>query len=240
MKKLTFFIAMFLLFSSELLILSGCSKKTDDNDPVQPINEVKVTDIDGNVYHTGAIGTQVWMVENLKTTKFNDGSSIPLATDKTAWQSLTPGYCWHENDTAAYKTTYGALYNWYAVNTGKLCPTGWHVPTDAEWTVLTTYLGGPLAAGGKMKAPGTLEDGTGLWYSPNTGATNESGFTAVPAGGRNYDGTFGDNGFASAWWSSSEYDKFFAMYCYLYFDISDITSDGYLKGCGRSVRCIRD
>ena len=102
-----------------------------------------VVDIDGNVYHTVTIGTQVWMVENLKTTRYNDGTAIPLVTDGTAWAALTtPGYCWYNNDSATYKNTYGALYNWYAVNTGKLAPTGWHVPTDSEWTVLTTYLGG--------------------------------------------------------------------------------------------------
>ena len=108
-----------------------------------------VVDIDGNVYHTVTIGTQVWMVENLKTTKYNDGTAIPLVTDNTAWGALTtPGYCWYNNDSATYKNTYGALYNWYAVNTGKLAPTGWHVPTDSEWTVLTTYLGGQSVAGG--------------------------------------------------------------------------------------------
>ena len=114
-----------------------------------------VTDDDGNVYHSVTIGTQVWMVENLKTTKYNDGTSIPLVTDATDWHNLlTPGYCWNNNDEATYKATYGALYNWYTVNTGNLCPTGWHVPGDAEWTTLTTYLGGEDVAGGKLKEVG--------------------------------------------------------------------------------------
>ena len=99
------------------------------------------TDADGNVYHTVTIGTQTWTVENLKTSKYNDGTKIPLVTDGTTWGNLTtPGYCWHNNDAATNKATYGALYNWYAVNTGKLAPSGWHVPTDAEWTTLENYL----------------------------------------------------------------------------------------------------
>ena len=122
-----------------------------------------VTDIDGNVYHTVTIGTQTWMVENLKTTKYNDGTAIPLVTDSTAWLNLTtPGYCWYNNDAATYKNTYGALYNWFTVNTSKLAPSGWHVPTDAEWTTLITYLGGETVAGGQMKSTGTIELGTGL------------------------------------------------------------------------------
>ena len=165
-----------------------------------------VTDIDGNVYHTVTIGTQVWMVENLKTTKYNDGTAIPLVTDVTSWSNLTtPGYCWYNNDATAYKTTYGALYNWFTVNTGKLAPTGWHVPTDGEWTTLTSYLGGENVAGGKMKSTGTIEDGTGLWHDPNIGATNESGFSGVPACGRNCDGRFANIGKDGIWWNASEY-----------------------------------
>jgi uncharacterized protein (TIGR02145 family) len=100
-----------------------------------------VTDKDGNVYHTVTIGTQTWMVENLKTTKYNDGTAIPFITDNSAWANLTtPGYCWYNNDSTTYKNMYGALYNWYAVSTGNLAPKGWHVATDAEWTTLQNYL----------------------------------------------------------------------------------------------------
>ncbi len=155
-----------------------------------------VTDIDGNVYHTVTIGTQVWLVENLKTTRYNDGTSIPLVTDSAAWSNAdTSAYCWYNNDIAN-KNTYGALYNWFTVNTGKLAIAGWHIPTDAEWTTLTDYLGGESIAGGKLK-----ETGTTHWRSPNAGATNESGFTALPGGHRDVNGTFsamGDDGF---WWS---------------------------------------
>lgn len=159
-----------------------------------------VTDSDGNVYNTVTIGTQVWMAENLRTTKYKDNTAIPLVTDNTAWTNLsTPGYCWYNNDAATNKSTYGALYNWYTVNTGKLCPTGWHVPTDAEWSTLTTCLGGVGVAGGKLK-----EAGTSHWMSPNVGATNETGFTALPSGYRYAGGTFEYNGLGGWWWSSTE------------------------------------
>ena len=200
-----------------------------------------VTDIDGNVYHTVIIGTQTWMVENLKTTKDNDGTAIPLVTDGTAWRNLTtPGYCWCNNDAATYKNTYGALYNWYTVHTGKLAPTGWHVPTDAEWTTLTTYLGGESVAGGKMKSTGTIAAGTGLWLDPNTGATNESGFTAVPAGLRESYGTFVSVGSDGVWWSSSENDLGSAWFRSLHYDYSDVTRNNGYKSFGFSVRCVRD
>ena len=122
------------------ILTNSCSKSGDNSNPAPP--PITVTDIDGNVYHLITIGTQVWLVENLKTTRYNDGAPIPLVTDSAAWSLLTtPGYCWYNNDIAN-KNPNGALYNWFAVNTGKLAPTGWHVPTDAEWTILTTFLGG--------------------------------------------------------------------------------------------------
>ncbi|MBI5010148.1 MAG: fibrobacter succinogenes major paralogous domain-containing protein, partial [Bacteroidia bacterium] len=145
---------------------------------ISSFSSAQVSDIDGNVYQTVTIGTQVWMKENLKTTKLNDGIALPNVIDNAAWAALTTtGYCWYNNDATTYKSTYGALYNWYAVNTGKLCPIGWHVPSDDEWTLLTTFRGGYSVAGGKLKETGTLH-----WTSPNTGATNETGFTALPGG----------------------------------------------------------
>jgi uncharacterized protein (TIGR02145 family) len=220
-----------------LMIISGCNKNDNNSNPTLGT----VIDIDGNIYHIVTIGTQVWMVENLKTTKMNDGTAIPLVTDGTAWSILTtPGYCWYKNDPATYKTPYGALYNWYAVNTGKLCPTGWHVPTDAEWTRLTTYLGGETVAGGKMKSTGTIGGGTGLWQNPNTGATNESGFTGVPAGCLNIDGTFIGIGYSSYCWSSSDYDIGSAWLRYLDANNSNVLKVGVSKSNGFSVRCLRD
>ncbi len=160
-----------------------------------------VSDIDGNLYKTIQIGTQIWMAENLRTTKYNDGSIILNVTGNTEWHnSVTGAYCWFNNDEITYKTTYGALYNWYAVNTGKLCPTQWHVATNDEWTTLETFLGGN-SAGGKMKEAGIVH-----WLAPNTGATNESGFTGLPGGVRDIDADasfslLGQRGF---WWTSTK------------------------------------
>jgi uncharacterized protein (TIGR02145 family) len=196
-----------------------------------------MTDIQGNVYKTVQIGSQVWMAENLRTARYKDDTAIPQVTDNTAWDNLTtPGYCWYNNEKATYGNIYGALYNWYAVNTWKLCPTGWHVPSDAEWTTLTTFLGGVIVAGGKMKEAGTTH-----WQSPNTGATNESGFSGLPGGYRLTNGYFstiiGYNGY---WWSSSEYSTSSAWYRYLTYDTSTIYRGVDYKEYGFSVRCVRD
>jgi uncharacterized protein (TIGR02145 family) len=201
-----------------------------------------VTDIDGNTYNTVTIGTQVWMAENLKTTKYNDGTAIPNITDNAAWVALTtPAYCWYNNNAAKYKATYGAMYNWYTVdvasNGGKnVCPTSWHVSTDAEWTTLTTYLGGGSVAGGKLK-----ETGTTHWTTPNTGATNETGFTALPGGYRNNYGTCSYIGINGHWWSSSEGSTTYAWYSYMYYNYTNVYRDFYYgKYYGFSVRCVRD
>ncbi len=194
-----------------------------------------VTDIDGNVYHTVTIGTQVWMVENLKTTKYNDGTSIPSVIDNYIWGFLsTPAYCWY-NNSITNKSTYGALYNWYSVNTGKLAPNGWHVPSDAEWTILTTYLGGESISGGKLK-----EIGTNHWTSPNTGATNETGFTGVPGGYRNAYGNYVAFGNDGCWWSSTglSADAFYRSLSY--FSNEVIKYDPNIKSFGLSVRCVKD
>ena len=197
-----------------------------------------ITDIDGNVYHTVTIGTQLWMVENLKTTRYNDGIAIPLVTDSAAWYSLTtPGYCWYNNDIAN-KTVYGALYNWYAVNTGKLAPTGWHVATDTEWFALTTYLGGASVAGGKLK-----EAGFAHWYHPNTGATNETGFLALPGGYRGNDNgycRFYFIGIYGSWWASPERYSGLSWTCNVYYDNTVAELGNYFSSDGLSVRCLRN
>jgi len=195
----------------------------------------QVTDIDGNVYNTVTIGTQVWMKENLKTTKLNDGTAIPNVTDNTSWAALTtPGYCWYNNDASTYKATYGALYNWYAVNTGKLCPLGWRVPLDEDFKILTNLLGGYLTAGGKLKETGTLN-----WENPNTDATNEFQFTALPGGGRGSSGSFFDLKIRGLWWSPiTDIDPQYSLSTYLIYNDGEVhrmTSD---KKDGFSVRCI--
>lgn len=193
-----------------------------------------VTDADGNVYHTVTIGTQVWMVENLKVTKYKDSTAIPLVTDGTAWISLTtPGYCWYNNNYATYGSVYGALYNWYTVNTGNLCPAGWHVPTDAEWTTLTTFLSNN---GGKLK-----EAGTAHWPIPNTGATNESGFTALPGGWLGFSGSFSDIQYTGYWWSATQNNSLSAWERELYYGNTTVGRNGSnSKFVGLSVRCIKD
>jgi uncharacterized protein (TIGR02145 family) len=197
-----------------------------------------VTDIDGNVYHTVTIGAQTWMVENLKLTKYRDGTPIPNVTNSTAWSKLTTGvYCDYDN-TASNSTIYGKLYNWYAVNDSrKIAPAGWHVPTDAEWTILTTYLGGESVAGGKLK-----ETGFTHWADPNTGATNETGFTALPGGGRDgADMAFVYVGYFGGWWSSTESVANNAYGRDMGNNYSYVKSYiGLFKASGFSVRCVKD
>ena len=196
-----------------------------------------VTDYDGNAYDTVQIGTQVWLKQNLKTTHYKNGTTIAYpGTDNTAWQNNNSGaYAWYNNDEATYKNTYGALYNWYAVNTGNLCPTGWHVPTDAEWTTLTNYLGGENIAGGKLK-----EAGLAHWLNPNASATNETGFTALPGGNRFYNGTYVEVGHGGVWWSSTEYGVPSAWYRGMNYLSGGVYRNYYPKYIGFSVRCLRD
>jgi len=194
-------------------------------------------DFDGNVYTSVTIGTQIWMVGNLKTTHYRNGDSIPNITDNTQWSNLSTGaYCWYNNQIS-YKVPYGALYNWYAVNDSRnICPVGWHVPSDAEWTTLTTYLGGQTVAGGKMKEAGITH-----WTSPNTGATNESGFTALPSGGHYINGgTFLVLGYQCFYWSKTQSSVSFAWYLSLYYDGANCYRDTNGKQFGKSVRCIKD
>jgi uncharacterized protein (TIGR02145 family) len=193
-------------------------------------------DIDGNVYKTVTIGKQIWMAENLKTTKFNDGTLISLVSEDQAWGALTtPALSWYNRDEAANKNKYGALYNWYTVSTNKLCPKGWHVPSDAEWTTLTTFLGGESIAGGKLR-----ETGITHWEKPNTGATNESGFTTLPGGYRNNHGAFANVGFFGFWWSATENFPTASWCRTMGCTGSDILRIFSLKKNGYSVRCIKD
>jgi uncharacterized protein (TIGR02145 family) len=182
------------------------------------------------------IGTQTWMRKNLDVVRYNDNTGIQKVTDNAAWAELTtPAYCWFDNDSATYAATYGALYNWYAVNTGKLCPTGYHVPSDAEWTTLTTYLGGESVAGKHLKEIGTIH-----WATPNL-ADNSSCFTALSGSWRDYGGHYGYPiiGQAANFWTSTSYNSYAWKR-----DISSnsIAVNRYyviLKN-GFSVRCIKD
>ena len=199
-----------------------------------------ITDKEGNSYKTVYIGTQQWMAENLKVTKYNDGTAIPNITDNNQWSNLTTGAWSYYNNDVANNAKYGKLYNWYAVSpttngNKNVCPTGWHVPTDAEWTVLTDYLGGESVAGGKMKEVGTTN-----WNSPNIDATNTSLFTGLPGGYRGSDGGYTNVGYYGNWWSSSEYSTISAWNRSLYYDGGDANSYDYNKEDGFSVRCLRN
>ena len=224
-----------------------------------------VADYDGNIYTTVQLGTQVWLVENLKVGHYNNGDLIPIVDDDTEWSTLVTGACCAYNyDWARYtcvpiptttttttipftttttttttcnplKCDYGLLYNWYAVDTGKLAPTGWHVPTDAEWTTLTTYLGGESIAGGKMK-----EIGTTHWESPNTGADNSSGFSGLPGGYRHFIGFFTDVAGFGYWWASTEYPSTYAWLRCLFYGEAIVERLFYPKDYALSVRCVRD
>jgi len=224
------------------LALSSCKK---DNNTTSSV----VKDVDGNVYKTVTIGTQTWMVENLKTTKYNDSTPIPIVTDGLDWKLSSAAY-FNYNNIASNAITYGRLYNWYAVNTGKLAPKGWHVPSIAEWDTLQTYLiangynydgsttGNYIAKSMASKTGWDSSTSAGcIGNNPNT--NNKSGFTALPGGYRYYDGSFYHVGFESYWWSTTE------SYSNAYFMcLSNHTSSLYyhtdFKRSGFSVRCIKD
>jgi uncharacterized protein (TIGR02145 family) len=195
-----------------------------------------------------AIGTQTWTTKNLDVATYSDGTIIPQVTNPTQWANLTTGaWCYYNND-ADTGATFGRLYNWYAVagiwdeasktdanQRKKLAPTGYHVPSDAEWTTLTTYLEGDNVAGGKMKATGTA-----LWNSPNQDATNSSGFAGLPGGFRNYIGTFNNIGSLGYWWSSSEDYTADAWFRFLNYNYGSAYRNDASKDYGFSVRCLRD
>jgi uncharacterized protein (TIGR02145 family) len=237
MTMKTIFAVPIFLLSAILILSSGCKKKNDNTPSPAPT----VTDIDGNVYHTVTIGSQVWMVENLKTTRYSNGVLIPLVLAPADWVVLaTPGYCWYNND-ATNKNPYGALYNWYAVASGILAPVGWHVPSDAEWTKLTDFLGGESGAGGKLKSTGTIEAATGLWFDPNRDATNSTGFSALPGGYRFIaDGSFKALGVNGFWWSSTPFDASNSWYRFMGYISSDVGKTSYNNTFGFSVRCVKD
>jgi uncharacterized protein (TIGR02145 family) len=234
---------LFVVVAVFLVFFWGCSK----NPSAPQSMSGTIVDIDGNVYHTVTIGTQVWMVENLKTTRFNDGVAIPLVTDSSAWSNLAiPGYCWYNNNSAAHEKPYGALYNWYAVNTGKLAPTGWHVPSDSEWINLFKFENASNPQGSyDSLAGGPLKDsGTRYWASPNAGATNSSGFSALPGGYRFNLGTFYQIDSTGYWWSSTndlESVLTGAWHCEMNWLFPNaILGNLYSNGCGFSVRCLKN
>jgi len=229
-KQIRFWIYSLFAIAAFLIFTNSCKEDDDNNNPNQ---SGTVTDIEGNVYNTVTIGKQIWMAENLKTTRFRDGTSIPLVTDNNDWGNLsTPGYCWYDNDINN-KNKYGALYNFNTINTGKIAPIGWHVPTLEEYNTLSDYLGGESLAGDKMKS-------TSGWNSPNTVPNNNSSFSGFPGGARFGSQMFSGRGAIGCWWTSTQYQPTSAYLMILEYNKSESKIGALVKVNGFSVRCIKD
>jgi uncharacterized protein (TIGR02145 family) len=198
------------------------------------VGPTTVTDFDGNVYNVVSIGSQCWMKENLKTTHYRNGTGIVNFSSSNQWSNATFGSYTEYNSSSGYGQIYGKLYNFLAVaNPAGLCPTGWHVPTDAEWTTLENSLGGSSIAGGKMK-----EIGTTYWSSPNAGASNSSGFSGLPGGYRDDFGQYVGEGYNGYWWSSTQIPS--CYFRYLNWLAPNVNRSGNNELFGYSVRCVRD
>ena len=193
----------------------------------------QVTDKDGNVYKTVAIGKQIWMAENLNVTQYRNGDPIPEVQDKEEWDNLTTGaWCWYENNSAN-GTTYGRLYNWYAVNDQRgLAPEGWHVPSSDEWTKLTDAFGGAETAGTNLKTTSGWDDGGN--------GDNKSGFSAIPGGYRSHEGFFSNMGRNALFWTSTEFNSTNVWFRNVIGSIPDVYAPNYAKDFGLSVRCVKD
>jgi uncharacterized protein (TIGR02145 family) len=228
------------LTNGNFVIIPGLSAANTTSKPTSGYGPT-IKDVDGNEYKTVYIGTQQWMGENLKVSKYNDGTPIPNVTDNTQWSNLSTGAWCDYNNSDSIGRIYGKLYNWFAVSPStngnkNVCPTGWHVPLDAEWTKLTDYLGGTVVAGGKMKSTGIL-----LWSMPNSEATNSSLFTGIPGGGRSYDANFTFLGMYAYFWAVNQQDILNSYARFLDFNFGDI--DGFNnsnKKSALSVRCVKD
>ena len=232
-------IVLALLALTILPVFSFSQAKPDD----------RVVDLDGNIYNTVKIGNQVWLKENLKVTRYNNGDAITLVTDASAWTKLTtPAFC-NYNNAESIAREYGRMYNYYTVtDERKLCPSGTHVPNDAEWETLCDFLGGMKVAGGKMKEPGTKH-----WRSPNVMTidtmngdfseipVDESGFSALPAG-RQYHDCYTFLGEYTQMWSVTqcEYDNDLVWCRYMTFSLPHLSRFTYKKHYGLSVRCLKD
>ena len=227
-NRIAFFSASGLLLM--LLILTCC--KRSEKGKAEDI----ITDIDGNKYHTLTLGTQVWMVENLNVIRFQNGDLIPNVIEDAHWEkSIEAAYSYYQNNKKNGKV-YGKLYNWHTISDSRgLCPPGWHVPSDEEWQILSDFLGGNEVAGNLMK-----ESGFKHWKMPNEGATNSSGFSALPAGGRDEYGKFFTDSFGGHWWSATEDGTIDVWVRSIYYEYGSILRDSYHKNSGFSIRCIKD
>ena len=230
--------------SNPVMGLIICCTNCSAAGEIQMYNGSGWTNMTGGTTSTAGIVTitptacgQTWMLKNLNVDRYRNGDPIPKVTDPTIWSGLTTGaYCYYDNDSASYAAVYGKLYNWYAVNDPRgLAPLGWHVPSHAEWGALELCLGSASVAGGEMK-----ETGTTHWFSPNTGATNSSGFAGLPGGNRYDFGPFVYIGFIGYWWSSTEYNPTAAWFLDLEYNDGGSGRHGQSRRSGYSVRCLRD
>jgi uncharacterized protein (TIGR02145 family) len=226
-----------LLFGFLIIAFNSCEVIEPDLYPDYTGQTGQVTDIEGNVYKTIGIGSQIWMAENLKTTLFNDNSPIPIILNDSIWGHLrSPGYCWYNNDSTINKKLYGALYNFYVVETGLLCPTGWHVPDKSEWNTLESFLGGYKIAGGKLK-----DYYTPYWSGPNRCLVNNYCFRALPGGQRlNIEGIFLGIGEGGNWWTSTSENNYQAFSRSMSHESTELYINLSNKKRGHSVRCIKD
>jgi uncharacterized protein (TIGR02145 family) len=209
---------------------------------IETVNYCSVTDFDGNVYKTIIVNGREWMAENLNVGHFQNGDQIFIVEDDNGWASsiLQPFSCYFQN-IVENACPYGRIYNFYAVtDPRKLCPVGWHMPDNGEWALLDNALGGNSVAGGKLKTEGTLEDGNGLWYAPNTNATNMSGFSAVPGGYRSQYGTFAQKNVGAYYWSGQSAGSNDGWFCQLRYDSNSRNGNIFDGRFGASVRCVKD
>jgi uncharacterized protein (TIGR02145 family) len=227
----------FLFLGFLLVYLNSCEVNKPALNPDYTGQKGQVTDIEGNVYKTIGIGSQIWMAENLKTTTFNDNSPIPFIIFDSIWGHLpSPGYCWYNNDSTINKKFYGALYNFYVIETGIICPTGWHVPEESDWDTLQSFLGGYKIAGGKLK-----DYYTSFWSEPNPCFVNNYSFSGLPGGERlNITGRFIGIGESGNWWTSSSINNNHSSSRSMSHDSKELYHYLTNKKRGISIRCIKD
>lgn len=221
-----------------LFTISSCGKK-DSPTPTptptpKPTDPTTVSDVDGNVYNVVRIGTQLWTVENLRTTRYNDSTTIPTGLSNAAWTATSTGAYSIYNDDNANNTTYGKLYNWYAASSGKLAPKGWHIPTPAEWDILVQEVGGYSVAGGKIKST------SALWIAPNLAADNNSKFSGLPSGYKTNSNIYALLGESAYWWASTPRNAVQGDYLRVHSGLAGAVANGATKSFGLAIRCVKD
>ena len=227
----------YLLIGIITICFIGCEVREPILNPDYTGQIGQISDIQGNVYKTIGIGSQIWMAENLKATRLNNGTLIPQIKSDSIWAfNRYIAFCWYNNDSINNARIYGALYNFFTVRTGLLCPTGWHIPQDSDWTILVDFLGGTEKAGGKLK-----DYYTSYWSEPNVCLVNNYGFSALPGGRRSsYLGRFEEIRERGYWWTSTLTNDSAVYVRGMYNDNTTIGTYVSTYRKGYSVRCIRD